>query len=199
MRLQAHSVLEGLCGGKQQTETFLSGGVAVSEREDKGCVLCTAAVNAKQIAGELSKALELDVPLEPGVVSAAGERAVSWVSPRSWLVHMPVANENDVIIAVAGAFPNRHVHASRYSDQLCWLEIKGKGAEALLKQGGFVSLECGGFRIGNLKRTRIADISMFVWRQVADVWLLGIERCNARYFLDWLRVCDDNRFAGSDH
>ena len=160
--------------------------VSVVERNDGGCVLLTSAVDAEKIIEALSRAIAVDISAAPGTVSGEGDLTVSWLSPRSWLVHVPENGMDTVIDAVGQAFPERHVHASRFSDHLCWFDIIGDGAEALLKQGGFISLECDGLAVNAVKRVLVAGVPLIIRRCGKYIWRVGVERSRAHYFVDWM-------------
>jgi len=64
--------------------------------------------------------------------------------------------------------------------------LSGRGSSGLLKQGAFLSLERDGLAADHAKRTAVAGIAAILVRRGDDVWLVGIERSRARYFVDWL-------------
>lgn len=149
-------------------------------------VLCTAALDAGIIAAPLGRALGVDVPLAPGPVMVGEDRAAMWLSPRSWLIRLPEAAEDQVMQAVLARFPERTVHASRYSDQLCWLGIEGAASADLLAAGGFISLERDGLPIGHIKRTLFADVPVLIWRRAQSDWSVAVERSRAGYLAAWI-------------
>jgi heterotetrameric sarcosine oxidase gamma subunit len=113
------------------------------------------------------------------------------MSPRSWLILGPLADEGVLLAGINGAFPDKLVHAVPYSDGLAWFELSGSGARDLLTEGGFLSLERDGLGVGRVKRTLIAHIAVVVVRESGDVWLVGVERSRARYFVRWLSVASE--------
>ncbi len=181
MKLEAHAVIHeaALLGACRED-------VSIVERDSDGCVLLTSAVEAEKIIEVLSRALTMNIPTAPGTVSEEGDRTVSWLSPRSWLVHTAADEADDVIEAVGRAFPERRVHASSYGDHMCWFDIKGKGAEDLLRQGGFLSLERAGLPVNAIKRTLVAGIPLLIRRCAENVWQVGVERSRADYFVGWM-------------
>jgi heterotetrameric sarcosine oxidase gamma subunit len=161
--------------------------VAVRERADIGCVLLKAAVDEAQVVYPASVAVGVDLPLAPGRVQSESGRTALWLSPRAWLVHCAVEEEGELVRRVNGAFEDKLLHAVRFTDALCWLELSGSGALGLLTEGGFVSLEQAGLAIGYAKRTLVAQVAVIVLRESESVWLVAVERSRARYFMDWLR------------
>lgn len=161
-------------------------GVSIIERTDLAHVLCTTAVDSKRVAETLGRALDIEIPLLPGPAMIVDGRAAFWLSPRSWLIEMPEDQEDQTLRGVAAAFPDKTVHASRYNDYLCWLDVEGPIANDLMMQGGYVSLEPEGLQVGHLKRTIFADIPVIILRRERELWTVAVERSHARYFLDWM-------------
>ena len=161
--------------------------MALRERADIGCVLLTAAVDAAHGSSAAEAVVGVELPAVHGRIGNGNGRRALWLSPRSWLVHCAVAEEGELVKRVNASFPDKLLHATRFTDALCWLELSGPGSFELLTEGGFLSLEQAGFPIGHAKRTLIAQIAAIVVREAESVWLLAVERSRARYFVDWIR------------
>lgn len=185
MNLEVSSALGNAIGSPVPLARPHDDDIALVERADLGCILCTAAAEVEAFSSALSEALGVSVPDAPGHTSRSGSLRSIWLSPRSCLVQCALNEETRLISAATARFPDRTAHAVRYSDQLCWLELTGLGAEPLLKQGGFLSLEAPSLPPGKTKRTVIAGIPVIIVRCDAG-WLLGVERSHARYFATWL-------------
>ena len=195
MRLQPRRVLGPSLGATYPISGFRSSSAVLRERADIGCILLTAAVDSQDIVMSASAAVGVDLPLAPGTIhTSAGCRAL-WLTPRSWLVHCDIEHEAVLIAQVNAAFPDRLVHASRFTDALCWLELSGKASLDLLTGGAFLSLEGGDLPVGHAKRTLIAQILAVVVRERESVWLIAVERSRGRYFADWLRASAESRDA----
>ncbi len=189
MTLEARSVLGNPFIGVYRIGVPTARGVFVSELSGCCCVHCSSTVAAHEILDELSDAVGLSLPAKPGVATDNKGRWAFWMSPRSWLVSVDADREGALVASVAERFPDRRVHASRFSDYLFWMSVSGEGAEDLLRQGGFLSVEETGFQVGSMKRTPIAGIPLLVWRQAPTDWRLGLERSRASDFVDWIRAC----------
>jgi heterotetrameric sarcosine oxidase gamma subunit len=188
MKLQARAAFEATFGVAAAVPAITGERVAVRERADIGCVLLTAAVDVAQVVYPANVAVGVDLPLAPGRVHRGSGRTAVWLSPRSWLVHCTVEEEGELVRRVNGAFAGKLLHAARFTDALCWLELSGSGALGLLTEGGFVSLEQAGLAIGYAKRTLVAQVAVIVLRESENVWLVAVERSRVRYFMDWLRA-----------
>jgi heterotetrameric sarcosine oxidase gamma subunit len=185
VRLTPESTL-GALSGSASVLALLPDATVLRERADIGCLLLASAVDTATISVPASVAAGVDLPRAPGRIQTADRRLALWLSPRSWLVHCPLDEEIGVATRVNDAFPDKLVHAVSLTDHFCWIELSGRGSSDLLSQGAFVSLDRGGLAAGYAKRTAVAGIAAIVVHRGADVWLLGIERSRARYFVDWL-------------
>ena len=184
--LQPQSALGTSFGTASLIGGFSSNSVFLRERSDIACILLTTAVDSSTIASSASQAAGLELPLTPGPINSAPPRRAIWLSPRSWLIHCRLEEENDLVTYLNAAFPNKLAHAAPFTDYLCWLELSGAPALDLLTEGTFLSLDRGGLPVGHAKRTLIAQISAVVVHERESVWLVAVERSRARYFADWL-------------
>ncbi|MGF6933652.1 heterotetrameric sarcosine oxidase gamma subunit [Paraburkholderia sp. UCT70] len=161
--------------------------VTLTERSDIGCILLNSAVDTKEVVSSIADSLGFEVPVSAAIPSGHGPGAVVWLTPRSWLIPCPVSEEFGLIARINAAFPDKRVHASAFSDYLCWLEIGGKEAHTLLTSAGFLSLEIAGLKTGHAKRTLLAGIPVVVVRNGDARWTLGVERSRLVYFTGFLR------------
>ena len=162
------------------------GQVSVRALSGAAHVLVTSAIGTEETVSALSETCSIDIPSEPGWVRETASCTAFWLTPRSWLLRLPVKGEAMVLDLIGLGFPDRQVHATPYSDALQWISIAGPGAEALLARGGFVSLSVEGFPAGRFKRTLMIDVPLLIWRRDKDLWEIGCERSRAQYFEDWI-------------
>src|SRR5258708_5950123 len=171
MRIQPRSVLGGMFVDPVVLTRFESGNTTLTERADIGCLLVSSAVDSDEISTRLNLAARFSFPLKGGRVAEARPYRVLWLTPRSWLVHCPLDDEWALANRFNEAFPDKLVHASLFTDQLCWLELSGGHALALLTDGGFVSLERGGLGVGCAKRTSLAGGGGKIFWKKPQTWL----------------------------
>lgn len=188
MMLEAISALGNPVGRQASIADFSTADIRLADRSDIGCVYLASAVPAADVRAALSQILALTVPTTPGVASDNGECRALWLSPRAWLIRCLADDEGALVDSLNARFPDKTVHASRFTDHLAWIEVAGPGADDLLKQGGFVSFERNGLPVGHAKRILLAGVPAVIDRPSADGWLLGIERSRAHYLVDWLIV-----------
>lgn len=190
MNLQPNSVFGGELGTSRDIDGFRSERAVLRERSDLGCVLLTLAAESLELATTASTVCGVELPAGPGAIAmrseATGQRVALWLTPRSWLIHCALEEEDDLVERVGATFPDKLAHALSFTDAVCWMELSGPAAWDLLTEGGFVSLERGGVPVGHAKRTLIAQVAVALIHHRADSWLLGVERSRAPYFMAWL-------------
>jgi heterotetrameric sarcosine oxidase gamma subunit len=186
MMLQALSPMGFPFGASTLVRGGCREGLSVSECSDFGCVLLTATVDIIDFHEDLLRLTGVEFPLLQGSVAQADGRYVVWLSPRSWLVLCRLDDEPKLLDSINTHFPDRAIHASAFSDYLCWLSLEGEAAEDALRQGGFISLANEGLAAGCARRTLMAGIPVIIHRKTAIHWMIGIERSYALYFSDWL-------------
>lgn len=189
--LQALTPMGFSFGSSTLIEGLRRKGRKVSECSDFGCVLLTAAVDIADFQKDLLQLTGVEFPLSSGLVAQAGDRYVIWLSPRSWLIFCPEDDALKLLGSINASFSGRTIHASAFSDYLCWLALEGEAAEDALRQGGFISLASEGLPTGYAKRTLMAGIPAIIHRRTAHKWMVGIERSYASYFSDWLNSQSD--------
>lgn len=163
--------------------------VSLRERADSGWLLLAAAVEATGIAPAADEVLGLVLPRAAGTITTGAGRLAAWLSPRAWLLRCGPDEEAALAARLNEAFPDKQLHAARFTDSLCWLELDGPDALHLLRHGGYVSLARGGIAVGRTKRTRVAGVSVIIIRETVTCWLLGVERSRAAWFASWLAHC----------
>ncbi len=159
--------------------------VTLSELANIGCVLLSAATDTPDTA-HAKACLGIDLPGAPSAVMRAADRTGIWLTPRSWLLLCDPDDEAAICDRVSAAFPDRTLHASPFTDSLCWFSLTGEQSEDLLRQGSFISLSKGGLPVGCAKRTPINGIATILYREDDLTWLIGVERSRATYFHHWL-------------
>lgn len=183
MRLSAESTLGAPLGATGPVAGFTQSDAALVERADMACVLLTVAVENAETVAAASRAIGFELPTVAGPVRYSEQHIAVWLTPRSWLVLSDVVSEAELVSRVNAASRDGTLHASRFTDYLCWLELSGPHALDLLTRLSFVSLERGGLAVGSAKRTLVAGIPAVIVHKPGQVWWLGVERSRARYFV----------------
>ena len=188
MMLDACAEFSPLIGKAAPLSGFVSTTVGVWERSDIGSLMVSCSVDTTIVASRLAQVLGQPVPQLAGEFLELEARRAIWLTPRSWIMHCGLGDELQLAGQINCEFPDKLVHASLFSDYLCWLEIAGARAAELLAEGGFISLEKHGLPIGHAKRTLVAGVAAITMHWRVGRWLVGVERSRAAYFAAWLQA-----------
>lgn len=184
--MKAWSALESEWGRTHPVSAFSHRRALLRERADLGTVLVTTAMEPEPVSGVLEAVVGFPLPARAGPMHSHDTMRAVWRSPRAWLIQCPVAAEEPLVASVNTPFPEREVIACAYGDALCWLDLAGPGAEDLLREGGFISLDSGGLPVGHGKRGLLAGVAVTILHEASEHWQLGVERNVAGYFVHWL-------------
>lgn len=193
MRLEALTPLNGVFGQVNSIDGPTN--YSLTELSDIGAVVCSCVDVDAGMPKKLEKVLGCALPTAHGVTVEAGGRRAIWLTPRSWLILCGLEDESNLVDAVGKRYPDRTVHANRFSDALGWLCVEGEAVEDLLRQGSFLTFDPAGLPIGFAKRTPIAGIPAVVLRKSENTWTIGVERSRTHYFVKWLTKLTQN-FSG---
>jgi len=186
MNFTAISAMGNPVGQAHELPLPLVPDVSLREHTEFGCVLLSAAVDTTEVAAVAESCLDISLPMLPGAVKTSGDTTSIWLSPRSWLVLCHPAQEATICESIFETFPDRRLHASAFTDYLCWFSLEGSRSKDLLRQGSVISLSKTGLPVGHAKRTLVNDAATVLYRKDENRWMLGVERSRAVYFSKWL-------------
>ena len=133
-------------------------------------------------AKALSKALSLDLPMQPLTSAEKDGRAALWLGPDEWL--LIDANGADMMPLVAGV---KKLHsATDVSHRNTAFEVRGPQAAAAINAGCPLDLREGSFPVGKCARTVLGKIEVIVWRKSADTFHVECWRSFSTYALGML-------------
>jgi heterotetrameric sarcosine oxidase gamma subunit len=187
VKLRPRTVFGGTVASRAKVPGFQGQDTTLLECADVGCLLVSSAIESSALTKALETLAGFAFPPTSGSITEATTRRALWLTPRSWLVHCPIDEEQILATRINQAFPDNRIHAAVYTDNFCWFDLCGPQALSLLIEGGFISLEREGQAVGRAKRTRLGAVPVVVLHDSFQSWLLGTERSSAIYFADWLQ------------
>lgn len=133
-------------------------------------------------AKALSKALGLDLPMQPLTSSARDGRVAFWLGPDEWL--LIDTNGADMMGLLAGV---KTLHsATDVSHRNTAFEVKGPQAAAAINAGCPLDLRESAFPVGKCARTVLGKIEVIVWKKSADTFHVECWRSFSAYALGML-------------
>lgn len=132
--------------------------------------------------GELSQALDLELPAKPKTSAMKGKRAALWLGPDEWLLIGPAADDLAGALAKVTAFHS----AVDVSHRNVGILVAGERAEATLAAGCPQDLSLASFPVGACSRTVFGKIEIVLWRTGADAFRVECWRSFCDYALKLL-------------
>ena len=131
----------------------------------------------------LSSVLGLSVPERRRVVTGeAGE--VLWMSPDELLIVLPYDKAPDVAAALEAALGDAFATVAVVSDARSVMHLSGAQTRDVLAK--LMPVDFAGFELGELRRSRVAQVAAAVWRRSENDWALICFRSVGGYVFEAL-------------
>lgn len=130
-------------------------------------------------------------------IETHGETSIGWMSPDELLILTPYGTVNETLEALDTALAGTHFLAENVSDARALFQISGQNAliRELLAKESPVDLHPDAFAIGDLRRTRLAQVAGAFWLADEGTAYVICFRSVAQYVFDLLKVSSE---AGSE-
>lgn len=164
----------------------IQGPAPIRLQEDTGkAQLLLRGKPGKALAGEIS-ALGLALPAKPLESSAAGDKAIRWLSPDAWLLTLPQKGMEAAEAALRAKLGADCALVNIGSGQTL-LVLGGDKAEELLRKSSPYDFHPSAFPIGKVVTTAFAQTEAIVRRRDDAEFELIVRRSYALYIWRWLR------------
>lgn len=151
----------------------------VAEAGLQGMITVRCDLASKALAKGL-KTLGLSVPSQRRIV-AAGERAALWMSPDELLVLVPYTDAVATVAALEKALAKDHALVADVSDARALFRLSGTKADQVLMK--LCPVDFPTLAMGEVRRTRAAQVAAALWRSGADEISLICFRSVAGYVM----------------
>ena len=140
--------------------------VSIRDGGATGMITLRGDLAGDPMAKALDTALGLPVPAQRRIAASAdGLRAVAWMSPDELLLILPHAQVGTALPAIAAALAGTHHLVADVSDARALITLTGPAArlrEVLAKLAP-VDFHPDAFPVGEVRRTRLAQVAGAVW------------------------------------
>jgi sarcosine oxidase subunit gamma len=117
---------------------------------------------------------------------AAKGRRVLWMSPDELMILTDYASVQDDLATLTDALNGEHALAVNVSDARALFRITGESAREVI--GKLAPVDMGAFEVGDVRRTRLAQVAAAFWLTEAGDFELVCFRSVAQYVFDLLSV-----------
>lgn len=160
-----------------------SGIVDLAEIGPRGMVTLRGDLALDKLAAAVQAATGAAVPATRRITSGASGQA-GWMSPDELLLIVPYLRAPTVVEIVTRACEGAFVTAANVSDARALFTIRGTQARDVL--GKLCPVDLHDFAVGEIRRTRAAQVAAAIWRESEDEWRLVCFRSVAQYVWDLL-------------
>lgn len=161
-----------------------TGYVTVSERGLTGMITLRADLSDKKVATAVKKATGQALPAVRQI--SGGDVQVAWMAPDEALILCDYAKAPALAKALEDALGDIHALVFVVSDARASFTVKGAGALEVMAK--VCPLDIGSFTVGEMRRTRLAQVAAAMWMEDAETVHLVCFRSGAGYVFDALSV-----------
>lgn len=115
------------------------------------------------------------------IAAGPGERQAAWMSPDELLLLMPREAAAAAAAALAAALEGHHALVAEVSDLRVLFAVEGPGAREALARLIPVDLAPQAFGVGDLRRTRLAQVAAAVFMPAPATFRVAVARSVAAY------------------
>ncbi|WP_375172631.1 sarcosine oxidase subunit gamma [Pseudooceanicola sp.] len=163
------------------------GPVRVAETGPHGMITLRGDLADAAVAKALTSASGLDTPA-PRRLTSDGVRTLAWMSPDEALLLLPRGDLAAVQAALTEALGGVHALVADMSDARATFRLSGEDAHLREVLARLAPVDMDRFEIGEVRRTRLAQVAAAIWMPEAGVAELVCFRSVAQYVFDLLRT-----------
>lgn len=162
------------------------GYVLIEEQGLQGMLTLRGDLSDKTVIKAVTSLTGVEMPGQRAVVLEAG-KGLAWMSPDELLVLLPYDEAEVGLTFLNAALSGQHALVVNVSDARVVLRIQGTGAAEVIAKLAPVDLSQGAFALGEVRRTRIAQVPAAFWRSGEEAFTLVAFRSVAGYVFDLLK------------
>ena len=125
-------------------------------------------------------------PPPPRRAATQGNAAILWLTPREWLVELPVAEAEPAQQALTARLIGTLAAVTDISDSFAVFDLSEPGAADALSCGCSLDLSPRAFSPGSVARCGVAQVPAVLWKADSQRFRCLVDRSFSLYFRDWL-------------
>lgn len=163
-----------------------NGLVRVEEVPEGGMIAVRGDLSVKSMKAVLV-AMGLAMP-EVRKIHIVGDQAVAWMSPDEILVFVPEGQLAIALETLTAGLADEHALVVDVSDMRARFRLSGAKAREVLAKVMPIDFSVGTFGVGDIRRSRLAQVAAACWMPGEDVIEVICFRSVAQYAFDVMRV-----------
>ena len=159
--------------------------VSVRPVSDRAWLLVQGDPQDARLRDAIARHTGLSLP-EPVHVSLSDTRALLWMTPKEWLLEIPLDERTTCASVLASALPRDAAVLTDLTDALVGVDLNGARAAEILSAGTGVDLESEALTSDRVARIALAETVVILRRLPAGGFRCLLDRSHLAYFQDWL-------------
>ncbi len=160
-----------------------AGLVALAEAGPRGMITLRGDLSSGVVAAAVKAATGADMPAQRRIATGANG-SVAWMSPDELLVMVDHPAAPASVVAMGAALKGEFATVADVSDARAVFTVTGAQARDVL--GKLCPVDFADFEVGEIRRTRAAQVAAAVWRSDTETFTLICFRSVAQYMFDLL-------------
>ena len=159
--------------------------VTISEAPPRGMITLKGDLGSTKLKNAATGLAGVDFP---GMLEAncVGERGICWMAPDELLILTPYAEVANDVSVITKAMKGTHHLAADVSDARSLFQIEGSAGREVLAKLTPADLHPNTFKIGQFRRTRLAQVPAAFWMRDEEMLEVICFRSVARYVFELL-------------
>lgn len=162
----------------------MSDTIKIFEVSARGMITLRGDLSSKLLQATVSEVVGHDIPLQRRV--AIGQTGVAWMSPDELLLLVDYDKTDAITAQISAALMGTHHMVVNVSDARAMFRITGAGAREVIAKGAPVDLSPDSFGVGDIRRSRISQVSAAFWMLDEQTFEVVCFRSVGAFMFDWL-------------
>ncbi len=161
----------------------------IEEAGLRGMISFRGDLSATKVKNAVTGVTGVDMPALRGcnvVGESSSSSGLAWMSPDELLVMVPHSEVETVLETMAKGLKKQHYMAENVSDARAVFTVTGPHAREVIAK--LAPVDMSGFAIGEIRRTRLAQVAAAFWMHADDAFTVVCFRSSADYMFGVLSV-----------
>jgi sarcosine oxidase subunit gamma len=168
-----------------------TGFIEVADAGLMGMITLRGDLSSAQVAKAVKAATGTKMPAQRQCVTGA-KGACAWMSPDELLLMVDYERADATVAKVEKALSGEHNLVANVSDARAVFDLSGDAIRDVLAKGSPADMSVDALPIGEVRRTRIAQLAVAFWFTDDNTARLVCFRSVAGYVMDWLENASEN-------
>jgi len=167
--------------------TRFSGIALIESTGPLGMISLRGTFDDKGFSGAVNKVCGLDIP-KPRKITRSESKTLIWMSPDELLLTLPHQDAGAKLVALERELDGIHALVVNVSDARVVFDVSEGHARDVLAKLFPINMSSDAFKLGTIRRSRLAQIPAAVWMEDTDRFRVVCFRSVSQYAFDVLSL-----------